>query len=145
MRETTEELGTRIGGQLYLAHRYARATTNKALREHGIELRHLGVLNALVQGGPMNQRSLVDRLQQDKSSMVYVIDELERQGLAERRRDLQDRRSYLVHITDSGRERVVAAATTTAAVMDRMCAPLSDPERRQLSELLARFIAHAEG
>lgn len=145
MRETTEDIGVRIGGQLYLAHRYARAATNRALREFGIELRHLGVLNTLAQDGPANQRTLVDRLQLDKSSMVYVIDDLEREGLAERRRDPRDRRSYQVHITEAGRDRVAAAATVTAAVMDDMCAPLADSERRQLSDLLARFIAHAEG
>ncbi|MEU6558821.1 MarR family winged helix-turn-helix transcriptional regulator [Nocardia nova] len=145
MRETTGELGARIGGQMYLAHRYARAATNEALREFGIELRHLGVLNMLAQNGPMNQRTLVDRLQMDKSSMVYVIDELERQGLAERRRDPRDRRSYQVSITGEGRDRVAAATTATELVMDRLCEPLSGPERRRLSELLARFIAHAQG
>ncbi|WP_038550433.1 MarR family winged helix-turn-helix transcriptional regulator [Nocardia nova] len=145
MRETTGELGARIGGQMYLAHRYARAATNEALREFGIELRHLGVLNMLAQDGPMNQRTLVDRLQMDKSSMVYVIDELERQGLAERRRDPRDRRSYQVSITGEGRDRVAAAAAATEVVMDRLCEPLSGPERRRLSELLARFIAHAQG
>ncbi|WP_227983396.1 MarR family winged helix-turn-helix transcriptional regulator [Nocardia spumae] len=145
MRETTEGLGARIGGQLYLAHRYARAATNAALREHGIELRHLGVLSALAEAGPMNQRALVDRLQLDKSSMVYIIDELERQGLAERRRDPHDRRSYLVHLTDTGRDRLDAATDAAAEVMDRLCEPLSGPERAGLSELLARFIGHAEG
>lgn len=139
-----EGLSARIGGQMYLAHRYARAATNEALREFGIELRHLGVLNMLAQDGPMNQRALVDRLQLDKSSMVYVIDELERQGLAERRRDPRDRRSYQVSITDAGRERVTAAAAATAVVMDRLCEPLSGQERRQLSDLLGRFIANAE-
>ena len=76
----------------------------------------------------MNQRALVGRLQLDKSSMVYVIDELERQGLAERRRDPRDRRSYQVSITDAGRDRVAAAAAATAVVMDRMCEPLSGPD-----------------
>lgn len=145
MRETSEGLGARIGGQLYLAHRYARATTNAALRDHGIELRHLGVLTELAAGGPMNQRALVDRLQLDKSSMVYIVDELERQGLAERRRDPDDRRSYLVHLTDTGRTRFEQATNAAGVVMDRMCEPLSVPEREQLNELLTRFIVHAEG
>lgn len=46
----------------------------------------------LAKTGPAPQRTLVDRLQLDKSSMVYVIDELERQNLVYRRRDTQDRR-----------------------------------------------------
>ena len=82
MAETSDQLGAQIGGQLYLAHRYARAAANRALREQRLELRHLGVLGCLAEMGPLSQRALVDRLQLDKSSMVYIIDELERQGLA---------------------------------------------------------------
>jgi DNA-binding MarR family transcriptional regulator len=138
-----ERLGALIGGQLYLAHRYARAASNRALQDHGLELRHLGVLGTLAEAGPLSQRALVDRLQVDKSSMVYVIDELERQGLASRRKDERDRRSYAVHITDAGRARLAAAERTTGATMAGLLAPLSAVERRQLHELLARFIEHA--
>lgn len=138
-----DQLGALIGGQLYLAHRYARATTNRALRPHQLELRHLGVLTCLAEAGPLSQRALVDRLQMDKSSMVYVIDELERQGLAERRRDERDRRSYAVHVTPAGRERLAAAVLTTCEVMTDLLTPLAPAEQEQLHALLARFIDHA--
>lgn len=141
--EPTEGLGVRIGGQLYLAHRYARAATNRALQAHQLELRHLGVLTCLAEAGPLSQRALVDRLQMDKSSMVYMIDELERQGLAERRRDERDRRSYAVHITPAGRDRLAAATNTAAEVMTGLLTPLTPTEQGQLHELLARFIEHA--
>lgn len=138
-----EGLGARIGGQLYLAHRYARALTNRALRTHRLELRHLGVLSCLAEAGPLSQRALVDRLQLDKSSMVYIVDELERQGLAARHKDERDRRSYAVSITSSGRARLAAAENTAEEVMTDLLAPLSPDERRQLHDLLTRFIEHA--
>ncbi|MFF0492313.1 MarR family winged helix-turn-helix transcriptional regulator [Nocardia sp. NPDC003482] len=144
MDDSSARLGARIGGQLYLAHRYARSATNRALRDHGVELRHLGVLTRLAENGPLSQRALVDQLQLDKSSMVYIIDELEKQGLAERRRDDRDRRSYAVHITDAGRDRLLAATATADAVVADLLAPLSPAEREQLHDLLGRFIAHAE-
>jgi DNA-binding MarR family transcriptional regulator len=145
VNELPDPLGAQIGGQLYLAHRYARAASNRALQAHGIELRHLGVLGRLAEAGPLSQRALVDRLQVDKSSMVYMIDELERQGLAVRHKDERDRRSYAVHITPAGRERLAAAEETAAATMTGLLAPLSTGERQQLHELLARFIEHAAG
>jgi DNA-binding MarR family transcriptional regulator len=141
--EPPDRLGVQLGGQLYLAHRYARAATNRALQAHQLELRYLGVLTCLAEAGPLSQRALVDRLQMDKSSMVYVIDELERQKLADRRKDERDRRVYAVHITPLGRERLAAAADTASEVMDDLFAPLSQSERRQLHTLLARFIEHA--
>lgn len=145
MEQTSEQLGAQIGGQLYLAHRYARAAANRALREQRLELRHLGVLGCLAEVGPLSQRALVDRLQLDKSSMVYIIDELERQGLAERRKDERDRRSYAVHLTPSGRERLDAANRTADAAVVELLTPFSAAERRQLHELLGRFIEHAAG
>jgi DNA-binding MarR family transcriptional regulator len=132
-----------IGGQLFLAHRYARLAGNKALREHHVELRHLGVLGALAETGPVSQRALVDRLQLDKSSMVLIIDELERQGLAERRRNERDRRSYDVHLTAAGRDRLATAERVTEQVMAELLAPLSTADRERLHELLGRFIEHA--
>jgi DNA-binding MarR family transcriptional regulator len=145
VEESPDPLGPLIGGQLYLAHRYARAASNRALQEYEIELRHLGVLSRLAEDGPLSQRALVDRLQVDKSSMVYMIDELERQGLAVREKDERDRRSYAVRITAAGRERLAAAERTTAATMTGLLAPLTATERRQLHDLLARFIDHAAG
>ncbi|BAL87984.1 putative MarR-family transcriptional regulator [Actinoplanes missouriensis 431] len=132
-----------IGGQLYLAHRYARAAANRALQVHGVELRHLGVLGVLAQAGPLSQAALIARLQLDKSSMVYIVDELERQGLAERRRNERDRRSYAVSLTEAGRQRLVAATATTDAAMAELLAPFTADERVQLHGLLARFINHA--
>lgn len=143
MTNSADPIAGVIGGQLYLAHRYARAATNRALQAHQVELRHLGVLGALAEAGPISQRALVDRLQLDKSSMVYIVDELERQGLAERRRDPRDRRIYAVHLTDAGRDRLDAAAATTGDAMSGLLAPFSADERRRLHDLLARFIEHA--
>jgi DNA-binding MarR family transcriptional regulator len=108
-----------------------------------VELRHLGVLGVLAEAGPLSQRALVDRLQLDKSSMVYIIDELERQGLAERRRDSRDRRIHAVHLTDRGRDRLTAAAQTIGEAMTELLVPFTVDERRRLHDLLARFIAHA--
>lgn len=145
MEQPSDPLAAVIGGQLYLAHRYARAATNRALRPLRVELRHLGVLGTLAAAGPLSQRALVDRLQLDKSSMVYIIDELEQQGLAERRKDARDRRIYAVHITPAGRERLAAAQDTAAQAMTELLDPLATADRQRLHDLLARFIEHAAG
>lgn len=144
MTQPSARLEVKLGGQLYLAHRYARAAANRALREYQVDLRHLGVLGHLAETGPASQRTLVDRLQLDKSSMVYVIDELERQGLADRRKDERDRRSYAVHITPKGRERLAAATEAAGDAMAGLLTPFTAPERQRLHELLGRFIEHAE-
>ncbi len=75
--------------------------------------------------------------------MVYVIDELERQGFAERQRTRRDRRSYAVRFTPAGEERLRAAGATAAAAMEELLAPFSAAQRAQLDDLLSRFVDHA--
>lgn len=138
-----EHLELLIGGDLYLAHRYARAATNRALRAHRLDLRHFAVLGHLAEAGPTPQSALVGQLQMDKSSMVYVLDELERQDLVNRRKDEHDRRRYAVHLTDEGRARLAEVTRIAAQTMSKLLAPLSESDQHRLHALLTRFIDHA--
>jgi DNA-binding MarR family transcriptional regulator len=139
----TRAPASRTGYLLYLAHRHARAATNAVLAAHGLDLRHLAVLGYLANAGPASQRQLTRALQMDKSTMVNVIDDLERQRLAERQRSARDRRANAVHITDDGRRRLERAFESATQAMERLLAPFSPAERHQLNELLARFVDHA--
>ncbi len=138
-------LGTpsRIGFLLNQAHRYARAAANQAMQPYGLELRHFGVLAYAAQAGPRSQRQIVQALGLDKSSMVHIVDELERQGLAERRRGTTDRRAYEVCITAAGRARLQAAGDRAAAVMEALLSVLTPQEQTHLQGLLERFVEHA--
>jgi DNA-binding MarR family transcriptional regulator len=130
-----------LGGQFYLAHRHARAATNRQLKDHQLDLRHLGVLQDLQVHGPSKQRELGDRIQMDKSSLVYVIDELERQGLAVRQRDEHDRRSHAVALTAKGRRVLTRATATAELAMRQLLDPLSAREKQELSRLLGKLLA----
>ncbi|WP_168207488.1 MarR family winged helix-turn-helix transcriptional regulator [Microlunatus elymi] len=138
-QQTAIEL--RLGGLFYLAHRAARATTNQSLKELAIDLRHLAVLSELADSGPLSQRELVDRTQMDKSSLVYVLDELERQGLAERRRNERDRRSHAVQLTAKGRRSLVRANAAAERAMSELLVGLSDRDKGQLDRLLTKLIS----
>ncbi|HEX4214722.1 MAG TPA: MarR family transcriptional regulator [Candidatus Dormibacteraeota bacterium] len=128
-----------IGGLLYLAHRRARSGTNVALAPHGIDLRHLGVLGHLAAAGPVTQRDLIDALQMDKSTMVHVIDDLERLGLAERRAAEGDRRANAIYLTPAGAERLEQAMVAAGGAMRKMLGHMSIDDREHLAELLQSF------
>ena len=131
----------RLGGQFYLAHRAARAATNQSLKPLGIDLRHLAVLSELADNGPLNQRRLVDRTWMDKSSLVYVLDELETQGLAERRRNEHDRRSHAVRLTAKGRRVLARASLAASEAMTELLSGLGDRDKQQLDRLLGKLIS----
>jgi DNA-binding MarR family transcriptional regulator len=117
---------------------HATERFERELEDEGIRSRHASVLVVIDAEGPMSQRALGRRLRIDKSPMVGVVDDLERLGLAERRRSESDRRVQDIHLTDKGRrvlERVIRIADieneTSLSVLD-------DEERAQLHDLLLR-------
>src|SRR6266516_4235753 len=92
---------------------HARARFERELASEGIRSKHAAVLVVIDAEGPMSQRALGRRLRIDKSPMVGLVDDLERLGLAERRRGRSDRRVQDIHVTDAGRavlERVMTVA-----------------------------------
>jgi MarR family transcriptional regulator, lower aerobic nicotinate degradation pathway regulator len=133
----------------YLLAFIAERATDRFERElapEGIRSRHASVLVVIDAEGPMSQRELGRRLRIDKSPMVGVVDDLERLGLAERRRDSSDRRVQAIHLTPKGRvalERVMQLAEIENA---RTFGVLDEDERAQLHDLLLRVAeASADG
>jgi DNA-binding MarR family transcriptional regulator len=110
-----------------------------AVAEYGIRSKHASVLVVVDAEGPMSQRALGRRLRIDKSPMVGLLDDLERLGLAERRRSDEDRRVQAIHLTAKGRavlDRVGEIADDENA---RTFGVLDDAEREQLHALLLRI------
>jgi DNA-binding MarR family transcriptional regulator len=104
---------------------------------------HVAVLGLLAERGDMSQSQLIEIMDADKSTMVYLIDQLERQGLAERRAFPGDRRAHAVHITELGRQRLVKAGEVVQRVEDDILAPLTTRERASLDALLQRISDNA--
>jgi len=127
------------GFLLQRAHRRMRAAMAQALLPLDLGVGHFGVLALLFARGGLSQQQLIEILEVDKSSMVYLIDELEKQGLAERRPAPGDRRAHAVHLTEKGRQRLIAAGPIVARVQKRFLGPLKPGERDQLNLLLRKI------
>lgn len=78
------------------------------------------------------------------ATMTHTIDGLERAGLAERRRDLRDRRAVILEITPHGRS-VATAATAAMRTIAFGLAELDDRDVKQLAEILSRIEASPGG
>ena len=94
---------------------------------------------------PMSQRALCRRLRIDKSPMVGLVDDLERLGLAERRRSDADRRVQDIHLTERGRAVVGHIVDVADAQNERTFGVLDDDEREQLHALLLRVAEATAG
>ena len=72
--------------------------------------------------------------------VTTLVDHVEALGLAERRRDPGDRRTYLVTITPAGRRTLRRATADFEALQARWAAALGEDGDRELRVLLRKLI-----
>ncbi|MGS2617657.1 MarR family transcriptional regulator [Micromonospora sp. LZ34] len=75
------------------------------------------------------------------SRVVALVDNLERKGLIERRRNPRDRRNYALHLTTEGTHVMTEMRGLGSAHEDDICAALDDTQRAQLAALLEAIAA----
>jgi DNA-binding MarR family transcriptional regulator len=105
-----------------------------------ITARQFHVLSAAASLSNPSQKELSRVLGVDPNVMVGLVDDLEAQGLAERVRNPQDRRRYIVTPTDKARRLLEESYAVAADAERELFASLSDEERAQLHELAGRTL-----
>jgi DNA-binding MarR family transcriptional regulator len=104
----------------------------------GLEPRHFAVLRAVAEAGGQSQQAVAQRLHIPASTMVSLLDHMEREGLIERRPHPTDRRTRLPHLTGRGEEVLDRAVRLGAQWEETICSGLSPAERDLLLALLRR-------
>jgi DNA-binding MarR family transcriptional regulator len=129
-----------LGPLLGRAHEAHRRITSEALAPLGLSPKGFGALVILSREAPLSQQRLAERQGVDRTTMVAVVDELERAGAVERRRDGRDRRAYALHITAAGRAALESARGAVAEAEDRVLAPLAPADRERLKAALRTLL-----
>jgi DNA-binding MarR family transcriptional regulator len=131
-------------GQLFFRlWRASHTQTAAALRSVGLTPALFAVLNYLRAHEGDIQQQIGSAMGIDPSTMVSLVDQLERAGLAKRRPHPQDRRAREVLITPKGRRTLDRARRLAQEVEDDVLQGLSSSERRELVELLRKAFAAA--
>lgn len=90
--------------------------------------------------GSISQRELAVMTGVDPSTVVAIIDSMERAGLAERRRNPDDRRAYRLYLTRHGEKLLALAEQHLSSYEERLLHPLSERERKTLVRLLGKIL-----
>src|SRR5258706_4478084 len=112
----------------------------KTLALYGLKPGHGYTLLLLADHGALSQQTLAGTLEVDPTVLVGLLNDLERDGLTERRRDPADRRRHIVQITESGKNRAAPIEVAIADVEGALFADLNPDEISTLNGLLARAI-----
>jgi DNA-binding MarR family transcriptional regulator len=126
--------------QLSQAALRARRLVAERLAVEGVRRHHFSVLLALDEDGPSSQAALGRRLWIDRSVMVAVINDLERDGLVARARDERDRRRNVIRLTAAGKRSLKRLEARVEEAQAALLEPLSAAERRTLTDLLTRVV-----
>ena len=135
-----DALAERLGPLLGRAHDAHRRLSLEALAPLGLGVKSVGALTVLQAAGPLSQRRLAERQGIDRTTMVAVVDELERLGAVERRKDPADRRANALHITPRGRRLLTRARTAVAGAEEAFLAPLPPAEQQRLRAALRTLV-----
>jgi DNA-binding MarR family transcriptional regulator len=110
--------------------------------EHGMETGWYDMLATLRRCGPpyrLRPSEFTDKLMLTSSGTTKRLDRLEKAGLVTRGPDPGDRRGTLITLTAAGRRLVDATTKAHLANEQRLLAALSEPDRRQLADLLRKL------
>jgi DNA-binding MarR family transcriptional regulator len=133
-----------VASSVFLLKRLGHAAKLKmidAYEQAGVNPYHYAILILLDEGVRETQAAIADALGYDRGTLVGLLDELESQGLIERRRDPDDRRRHLVVLTAEGKRKLATLRTVAGRAEDEFLAPLDDEERAALHGLLLRLAA----
>ncbi|KAA0940505.1 MarR family winged helix-turn-helix transcriptional regulator [Streptomyces apricus] len=116
------------------------ALTDAALEPLGIDSKDFGALRVLAHREPTSQLQVAQTLGIDRTTMVTLLDVLERKGIVTRRPDPADRRRNVVELTDQGVRTYDAARTayeeTEGAFLAAVGPGAAEQLRRTLRTLL---------
>ena len=121
----------------------AFATVNRLvvedLRRHELTLPQFGVIECLGHLGPMSLGDLSRKHLTSCGNMTVVVDNLQREGLVERRQAAGDRRSTYVHLTPRGKRAFARVFSPHARFVRDVASVLTPREQEELSTLLKKL------
>jgi len=115
------------------------AAADARLSPLGLTVRTFVALAILDSRGPCSQQDLAGELDIGPAATVELVDELERLGIVRRTRNTIDRRSYALELTADGQPMLRRAKEAAHAATSELMAMLSEAERSELADLLAKL------
>ena len=141
---TTDADLAEFAGQLFFRlWRASHTRIAEGLESIGLTPPLFGVMNFVGAREGAIQQEIGRAMGIDPSTMVSLIDELESEGLAERRPSPTDRRAREVVLTAKGRRLRERGRRMATQVDDEVLRGLTAGERRQLERLLRRALDSA--
>ena len=134
-----------LGYLLKHAHLALEQRAQAALADIGVTVRDLGALRVIASGEARSQQEAAAVLGVDRTSMVALLDTLERKGIIARTPSEQDRRRNVIALTDHGWEVFRQAESRYSETERDFTATLGDAGAAGLRQALQTVLASPPG
>ena len=136
-----EQFGFRLGR---LA-RLWRSRLDEKMRPHGLtQARWVVMMHMQREADGFQQKALARFVGIEGPTLVHILDNLESQGLIERRLDAADRRGKTVHLTDEGWRMIEVLNDVSAELRREHLAGISDADVAHCLEIFDRIQGQAQ-
>ncbi len=126
------------------AYRNAHKRSMRIFYDYGLTLPQFTVLEVLYSKGPLTVKEIINKVLSSGGSMTVVIRNLEQQGLIFRRENPDDRRSYLISISDEGRKLMDVVFPLHMESLGMTFSALTEEEKQTMVGYLKRISANGE-
>lgn len=113
-------------------------------KELDIPLLEYYALQVLSSSPVVTPKEIADRLSLPKSSVTNIVDSLERKGLVRRELNKRDRRSWLLVLTDKGKETIRMVFAQKSQLMMPAFGGMSENEKSYWSQMIDNLIESFE-
>ncbi|MGM7683428.1 MarR family winged helix-turn-helix transcriptional regulator [Cytobacillus sp. Hm23] len=109
------------------------------LDQHSLNARQYGILITLSEGNGMSQKELGEKLLIDRTTIVSLVDSLEKLQFVARKKDEKDRRFNKLVLTENGQHMLKLGEHHLRKTEDDILQPLTPEEKLQLKDILVKI------
>jgi DNA-binding MarR family transcriptional regulator len=112
----------------------------RRIAEVGLHPPQFRVMNMIDAAEGRSQQAIAEAIGAPPSRMVAIVDELEEQGLVERRPHPGDRRVHALHLTKAGRKSLAGGRKVAAEHEEELMRGFSAADRKLLAAFLRKVV-----
>lgn len=121
------------------AERVIRTYTGRVMRSNNLTESQFSVIDVLYTKGEMRICNLLDKMLATSGNMTVILKNMERDGLIYRKKDSEDKRAFLVGLTDKGRSLFEEILPKHLAEIEKLYSILSNDEKKTLISIMKKF------
>lgn len=117
---------------------------SKELKPYRVTSEQLVLLSKLWHQDGISQKELAKKCLKDQPTTARILDKLEKRGLITRQINLEDKRAFMIFLTDEAKELRIPLITVASRHMGKALTGLSNEEQSQLKVLLNKIIRNLD-